>query len=199
MRTEHCHATGGRRADSQGYRRSSQQDLARPFPLSVCCDVCGQDAPPRPRCAVSTHPVTLTWRHRWTRPPRGPGTQPPPTTDTDLGRLCAQCGLRSPPGSTHGALLPDATVIDPRRSGPGRPAVRHRLRDRAPAGADQPCSPRLGRRTTMVRPALPSQHPTSHPRPADVLPRRAGPAVPRAPAPRGTATPTPTTPWSRCH
>jgi len=41
------------------------------------------------------------------------GTQPPTTTGTDLGRNCALCGLRSPPGSIHGALLPDATVIDP--------------------------------------------------------------------------------------
>ena len=51
------------------------------------------------------------------------GTQPPPTTVTALRRLCALCGLRSPPGSVHGALLPDATVIDP--DGQGRDGRRY--------------------------------------------------------------------------
>jgi hypothetical protein len=42
-----------------------------------------------------------------------------PTT-TNLGRSCALCGS---PGSTHGALLPDATVIDP--DGKGRDGRRY--------------------------------------------------------------------------
>ena len=48
------------------------------------------------------------------------GTGPPTTTGTDLGRNCALCGS---PGSTHGALLPDATVIDP--DGKGRDGRRY--------------------------------------------------------------------------
>ena len=48
------------------------------------------------------------------------GTGPPTTAGTDLGRNCALCGS---PGSTHGALLPDATVIDP--DGKGRDGRRY--------------------------------------------------------------------------
>ena len=43
----------------------------------------------------------------WTRHP----------TSTGIGGVCAHCGLRSPPGSAQGALLPDATVIDPQDRG----------------------------------------------------------------------------------
>ena len=35
----------------------------------------------------------------------------------------SHCGLRSAPGGAHGALLPDATVID--RQGPGRDGRRY--------------------------------------------------------------------------
>ena len=48
------------------------------------------------------------------------GTGPPTPTGTELGRSCALCGS---PGSTHGALLPDATVIDP--AGRGRDGRRY--------------------------------------------------------------------------
>jgi hypothetical protein len=48
------------------------------------------------------------------------GTAPPPTTGTHRGRSCALCGSS---GSTHGALLPDATVIDP--DGRGRDGRRY--------------------------------------------------------------------------
>ena len=51
------------------------------------------------------------------------GTRHPTTTGTDLGRVCAHCGLRSPPGNAHGALVPDATVIDPQ--GPGHDGRRY--------------------------------------------------------------------------
>ena len=43
----------------------------------------------------------------WTRHPTSTGI------GVDRGSVCAHCGLRSPPGSAQGALLPDATVIDP--------------------------------------------------------------------------------------
>jgi len=48
------------------------------------------------------------------------GTGPSTTAGTDFGRSCALCGS---PGSTHGALLPDATVIDP--DGKGRDGRRY--------------------------------------------------------------------------
>jgi len=48
------------------------------------------------------------------------GTRLPTTTGTALGRSCALCGS---PGSGHGALLPDATVIDP--DGKGRDGRRY--------------------------------------------------------------------------
>lgn len=35
----------------------------------------------------------------------------------DRGCVCAHCGLRCPPGSAQGALLPDAAVIDPQDRG----------------------------------------------------------------------------------
>ena len=47
----------------------------------------------------------------WTRHPTSTGI------GGDRDYLCAHCGLRSPPGSTQGALLPDATVIDPQDRG----------------------------------------------------------------------------------
>ena len=34
-----------------------------------------------------------------------------------IGRICAYCGLRGPPGDALGALLPDATIIDPQDRG----------------------------------------------------------------------------------
>ena len=43
------------------------------------------------------------------------------STATGIGAgvvgVCAVCGLRSAPGNVHGALLPDATVIDPQGRG----------------------------------------------------------------------------------
>jgi len=47
----------------------------------------------------------------WTRHPTSTGI------GVDRGSVCAHCGLRSPPGSAQGALLPDATVIDPQDPG----------------------------------------------------------------------------------
>jgi len=47
----------------------------------------------------------------WTRHPTSTGI------GVDRGSVCAHCGLRSPPGSAQGALLPDATVIDPQDRG----------------------------------------------------------------------------------
>ena len=47
----------------------------------------------------------------WTRHPTSTGI------GVDRGCVCAHCGLRSPPGGAQGALLPDATVIDPQDRG----------------------------------------------------------------------------------
>ena len=47
----------------------------------------------------------------WTRHPTSTGI------GVDRGSVCAHCGHRSPPGSAQGALLPDATVIDPQDRG----------------------------------------------------------------------------------
>ena len=47
----------------------------------------------------------------WTRHPTSTGI------GVDRGCVCAHCGLRCPPGSAQGALLPDATVIDPQDRG----------------------------------------------------------------------------------
>jgi len=47
----------------------------------------------------------------WTSHPTSTGI------GVDNGCVCAHCGLRSPPGSAQGALLPDATVIDPQDRG----------------------------------------------------------------------------------
>ena len=41
----------------------------------------------------------------------------PTSTGIGVGRVCAHCGLRGPPGDAQGALLPDATVIDPEDRG----------------------------------------------------------------------------------
>ena len=115
----------------------------------------------------------------WTRHPTSTGI------GVDRGSVCAHCGLRSPPGSAQGALLPDATVIDPQDRGhDGRRYVTASgtehlqvLIDRAP--------PRLGGRTTVARNAVSSQQPTSDARRPGGGPGPAGPPVPRTPAPRG--------------
>ena len=45
-------------------------------------------------------------------------TRHPTSTGIGIGLVCAHCGLHSPPGNAQGALVPDATMIDPQ--GPGR-------------------------------------------------------------------------------
>jgi hypothetical protein len=75
-------------------------------------------ANPRPRvCGVHSLSDVETPMNR---PTDRTGTGPSTTTGTDFGRNCALCGS---PGSTHGALLPDATVIDP--DGKGRDGRRY--------------------------------------------------------------------------
>ena len=44
-------------------------------------------------------------------------TRRPTSTGIGIGRVCAYCGLRGPPGDVQGALLPDATFIDHRGTG----------------------------------------------------------------------------------
>ena len=44
-------------------------------------------------------------------------TRHPTSTGIGIGLVCAHCGLHSPPGEAQGALLPDATIIDPQGHG----------------------------------------------------------------------------------
>ena len=44
-------------------------------------------------------------------------TRHPTSTGVGIGRVCAHCGLHSPPGEAQGVLLPDATIIDPQGHG----------------------------------------------------------------------------------
>ena len=50
-------------------------------------------------------------------------TRHPTSTGIGIGLVCAHCGLHSPPGNAQGALVPDATMIDPQ--GPGRDGRRY--------------------------------------------------------------------------
>jgi len=45
------------------------------------------------------------------------GTGHPTSTGIGIGRVCAHCGLPGAPGDAQGALLPDATIIDPQDPG----------------------------------------------------------------------------------
>jgi len=96
------------------YRWNSQEDVAGPVPTIGRCVAAfaGRMRPTQSRVRGVHSPSDV--ETPMDMPTDRTGTGPPTTTCTDLGRSCALCGS---PGSTHGALLPDATVIDPDRKG----------------------------------------------------------------------------------